>query len=94
MARNWTLCRQDAEALVELLESNEDFQIHDKTALEAAAELREMFGMATLAEERKALAKRRQGKKSLLNLNVEIYNGDFSEVVVAPHKAWMNVMWP
>lgn len=94
MARNWTLCRQDAEALVELLESNEDFQIHDKTALEAAAELREMFGMATLAEERKALAKRRQGKKALLNLNVEIYNGDFSEVVVAPHKAWMNVMWP
>lgn len=50
MARDYTFIRQEAEALVDLLEEQPDRQLHDHTAQDMADELRKMFGMCTRAE--------------------------------------------
>ncbi len=79
MARNYMFCRQDAEDLVDLLEANADFQIHDHTAGDIAKELREMFGMSTREQEAELKAKCETGPRQKLELNVEIFEApDFS----------------
>jgi hypothetical protein len=47
MAKNWTLTRDDAEFLVDLLLLSEDAK-----ARELAAQIRDMFGMLSEPEER------------------------------------------
>lgn len=71
----YPLGRQEAEALVDLLEANPDFQIHDKTALEEAEEIRQAFGMCSL-EESKAYAKQWEADKA---------SGNFVTVEIPPH---------
>lgn len=82
MARNWMLCRQEAEALVELLEDSEGVQIHDKTGMEAAAELRELFAMRTHDEE--MAHRREQADRDYsgprIALDVELHRGDFGSI--------------
>jgi len=86
MSRQLTLVRQEAEALVDLLElQDDDTFIHDKSAMEFAAELRVLFGMATRREE--ALAWQEAHKNDLkieLPMNIRTYKGDFGEVRIAP----------
>jgi hypothetical protein len=78
--------RQEAEALVDLLEANAGFQIHDHTALDMATELREMFGMCTKEQEAANVeAQKNAGPGKTINLNVTVYEDpNFSKFPFIP----------
>ena len=77
------LVRQEAEALVDLLENSDGAQIHDKTGMEAAAELRELFGMVSYKTEQSRKRKMQKLGKQI-SLNPSFYCGDFGSVKIIP----------
>ncbi len=81
MARTYNFGRQQAEDLVDLLEANPDFQLHDQTAFEMAAELREIFGMCTHAEEIKHKSENLKNPPVMINIHLDVsfYEGNFSD---------------
>ncbi len=91
MARTYTFGRQQAEALVDLLEDNADYQLHDQTALEMAAELRTLFGMCTREQQQRQLANMHlnnfKGFKAQVALPPKFYEGNFSDAFRPPERA-------
>ena len=74
--------------MVDLLEANADFQLHDHTAFDMAKELREMFGMCDYATEQRLKAEHAllpMGERITFNLP-HIYPGDFSQIQIQPDK--------
>jgi hypothetical protein len=81
MARNYVFARQEAEALIDLLEDNADFQLHDHTAGDMAKELREMFGMCTREESmRRKWEAGTSASPITIGLNIRTYEGDFGSI--------------
>ncbi len=82
--RNLPLLRQEGEALVDLLENNPDYVIHDKPASELAAEIRQLFGMCSREDELVWRKKIKDGPKTTMDLNVTLHETKFSDVPFTP----------